>query len=278
MRSWPLLALLVLTSCRPRAELVVFHSEELSPLLGDLAEGLRRADPPLRLRLAPSDPLTAVRKVTELGQAPDLLAVTDAALLAPLVSPAATPVPFATDEVVLAHRDHSRFTDEITTANWPEVLAREGVRLGCASPETSEVGVHARLVWQLAGQDGLAARCQLGNTVAGSTELIAALESRAVDYVFVHRSTASRHHLKVTSLPPEWNLSRPELDPAYSRAAVHARGREHRGRALTCALLPLRNPEASRRLLDALASPAGQRALERAGFRPLPTPGSIGAR
>jgi len=275
----PLFAALALCSCPARPELVVFHSEGLSPVLSDVAAELGRANPPLRVRLEPSDSMLAVRKITELGQVADVVAVTDAALLAPLGDTTA-PTIFATDEVVLAHKDHSRFTDEISTRNWAEVIDRPGVRIACASPDTSEAGVHAQLAWQLAGQYETRGRCRGENTVSGETELVAVLEARGADYVFLHRSTASRHHLKVTALPPEWNLSRPDLDAAYAIASVRARGRDFAGKAISCGLIAAspRNPAGVQRLLAALTSPSGRRALERAGFRPVLTPGTITGR
>ncbi|MBI5547169.1 MAG: substrate-binding domain-containing protein [Deltaproteobacteria bacterium] len=268
------LALALATACHGQEELVVFHSEGLSPLLGELAQRLGRQTPALRIRLEPSPSALAVRKVTELGLAADVVALADSGLAGPLrdARRMAAWHPLATDEVVLAHKDHSRHTDEVGTRNWTEVIDRPGVRLGCASPETSEAGLHAQMTWQLAGQQGLRLRCQRDNTVPGEAELIALLEARAVDYAFVHRSTASVHHLKVTALPREWNLSSLELADAYRTASVGDGASAHVGRPIEVGLAFLRgakNPKGAQRLLDALRSELGRRALERAGFHPL---------
>jgi molybdate/tungstate transport system substrate-binding protein len=56
--------------------------------------------------------------------------------------------------------------------------------------------------------------------VHDETELLAQLESRAVDYAFLYRTTAEDHHLKMTVLPPEQSLSRLELADQYAAVSV----------------------------------------------------------
>ncbi|HEY3452485.1 MAG TPA: substrate-binding domain-containing protein [Myxococcales bacterium] len=269
-----LLALL-LASCRSASdgEVVVFHDQGLSALLGDVVQALRRETSGLRARLEPSEGTLAVRKISEMGLKADLVVSCDAAALESLLAArkASWILSFATDEVVIAHKDHSRFTDEISSANWTEVLNRPGIALGCADPSTSATGAHAVFAWQLAGQPGLRMRCASDLKVPGEAELVGLLESRAADYVFLHRSTAEGHHLKVTALKPEWNLSRPELIDAYQTASLG----ERRGRPILCGLTVPEaavNPEGARRLLAALLSEPGRRALLRAGYRPLDPP------
>lgn len=266
---------LALLSCRPAAdaEVVVFLDQGLSPLFGDLVEAARREAPGMRVRLEPSEGSLAVRKVTEMGLKADLVATCSSAALAGLVEAgkAAWALTFATDEVVLAHKDHSRFTDEVSTANWAEVLGRPGVALGCADPSTSAVAADAAFAWQLAGRPNLRQRCASELLVPGEAELVGLLESRAADYVFLHRSTAESHHLKVTALAPEWNLSRLELADAYGAASLG----ERRGRPIACGLTVLEgaaNPASARRVLAALLSEAGRKAVLRAGLRPVEPP------
>ena len=276
------LCALLACACRPRGEVVVFHSVTLTGALGEIAVALEHETPGLRVRLQPSEGTLAVRKLTELGLKADLVVVGDSLELAPLVEARRirSATLFATDEIVLAHQDHSRFTDEIATTNWTEVLGRPDVRLGCADPATSDAGLHAQLAWQLAGQPGLRARCAREQTVPGELELVALLESRAVDYVFLHRSTAEGHRLKTTALPKEWNLSQRELEDAYRTASVTIAGTPRPGAAIACAAaIPedAQNPAGARVLLDALLSSSGKRALARAGLHPLLAPAAYPA-
>ena len=242
LRPLGLLACTLLAcGCRGRAEVVVYCTDVLCGVLSDVV------GPPLRMRLEPGDDGLARRKLLELEQRADLVVVRDATSLQPVRSQKkiGSPTLFATDEIVLAHKDHSAFTDKVSTATFAQVLRQPVVRLGCANPATADVGAHAQQAWGLAGAPDLAARCDAAQLVPGEPELVALLESRAVDYVFLHRSIAESHHLKVTAVPS------PKIVCALAIPSGAA------------------NPADARRVVEALLSDAGRRALERAGFSPL---------
>lgn len=281
------LACVLGAGCSPRNEVVVFHAASLSRVFGDLAEPLKRRTPPLAVRLEPSGSQVAARKVSEQHLKADLVAVADDAVLRRLLVPrdADAVVVFATNELVLAHLEHSRGTAEVTAQSWPLVLAREGVRLGRVSEDLAPLGYHTLLAWQLAelelGRPGLAAalraRVDRAHLAADETELLGLLEARAVDYAFVYRSTAEDHRLKATRLPPEVNLSRPELSAGYARVSVQARlsslgpPTSLTGRPIFYGLaIPKNapNPAGARAFVELLASEAGQAALRRHGFLP----------
>jgi ABC-type molybdate transport system substrate-binding protein len=103
------------------------------------------------------------------------------------------------------------------------------------------------------------------------------LEARAIDYAFLLRSTAEDHHLKITALPPEQNLSQPALAEHYASVSVEVRMKQGEGRAriaggpITCGLtIPASAPHAAeaRRFAAMLLGESGRRLLERHGFRP----------
>ncbi|MBI5549192.1 MAG: substrate-binding domain-containing protein, partial [Deltaproteobacteria bacterium] len=146
----------VLGCTRPR-EVVVFHAASLRRVFADAAQRYREANPGVRLRLEPSGSQVAIRKVTEQGARADLVAVADAQLVEKMMVPryAAWNLEFATNEVVLAYQQHSRFTEETDAGSWPEVLLRPGVRLGRVDPDTAPLGYHTLFVWQLAQRSGL---------------------------------------------------------------------------------------------------------------------------
>lgn len=226
--------LLLLAGCTRKTEVVVFYASSLSAVLSDLALAYERQHPRVHIRLEPSGSQVAIRKVSELGMRPDLLAVADAGLIPKMLIPNHSQfnLLFATNEMVIAHQDHSRYTDQITATNWPELLMRSDVRLGRADPNTAPIGYQTILVWQLAEsldpgndqRDGLTVRlknkCAKEHITHDEAELLALLESRAIDYAFLFRSTAEDHRLKIVSLPNEINLSRPELAQEYAKSSV----------------------------------------------------------
>ena len=280
-------------SCKPRTtEIVVFYASSLSAMLGDAAEVFQRENPKLRLRLEPSGSQVATRKVTELGMRADIVVVADAAIIPKMMIPghATWNAVFATNEIVLAHKDHSKWTDQIRPENWPEILLREGVRLGRADPDTAPIGYQTLMVWRLAEASGvygpagagLAARltgqCAIAQVTHDEAELLALLESRAIDYAFLFRSTAEDHHLKILSLPPEINLSRQDLAARYAQASVEVRmkqgqgARRIAGAPVTYGLtIPTNAPhaEAAARFAAFLLGDQGRRLLDRRGFHPL---------
>jgi molybdate/tungstate transport system substrate-binding protein len=263
----------------------------LTAVLGDAAEKFQHDNPGVRVRLEPSGSQVAARKVVELGMRADIVAVADAGIIGKMMIPghASWNVVFATNEIVLVHKDHSRFTDEITTQNWPSVLGRPGVRLGRADPDTAPLGYHTLLAWQLAEKSGtygdaganLAARlsglCAKQHVTHDEAELLTLLEARAIDYAFLFRSTAEDHHLKITALPAEQNLSQPGLGGHYASASVEVRMKQGEGRTritggpITYGItVPVGAPHAAdaQRFVAMLLGEGGRRLLERRGFRP----------
>ncbi len=287
-----LLCLVVVTGCRRSPdEIAVFYATSLTAVLGDMAEKFQRDNPRIRVRLEPSGSQVAARKVAELGMRADIVAVADAGIIGRMMIPrhASWNVVFATNEIVLAHKDHSKFTDEISTQNWPSVLGRPGVRLGRADPDTAPVGYHTLLAWQLAEKSGtygeagvnlsarLVGQCPKEHVTHDEAELLTLLEARAIEYAFLFRSTAEDHHLKITALPPDQNLSQPELAAHYASASVEVRMKQGEGRTriaggpITYGLtIPAGAPHASeaRSFVATLLGEGGRRMLERRGFRP----------
>jgi molybdate/tungstate transport system substrate-binding protein len=287
-----LLCLVAVVGCRkPSTEVVVFYASSLTAVLGDVAERFQRENPQIRARLEPSGSQVAARKVVELGMRADIVAVADAGIIGKMMIPrhASWNVIFATNEIVLAHKDHSRFTDEISTQNWPGVLGRPGVRLGRADPDTAPLGYHTLLAWQLAEKSGtygdaganlaarLAGQCAKEHVTHDEAELLTLLEARAIDYAFVFRSTAEDHHLKITALPAEQNLSQPELAANYASVSVEVRMKQGEGKAritggpVTYGItIPADAPHdaEARRFVVTLLGEGGRRLLERRGLRP----------
>jgi molybdate/tungstate transport system substrate-binding protein len=286
-------ALLGSSACKSSTtEVVVFHASSLSAVLGDAAEAFQKANPQVRIRLEPSGSQVAARKVSELGMRADIVAVADAALIDKMMIPAhaAWNAVFATNEIVIAHKDHSKWTDQITAQNWPEILTRDGLRLGRADPDTAPIGYQTLMVWQLAESAGtsgsagvqltakLMSQCSKDHVVHDEAELLALLESRSIDYAFLFRSTAEDHHLKVLALPPEINLSRQDLAARYRSAQVAIRMKQGQGGMLIAGgpvtyglTIPTqaRHANEAARFAAFLFGDTGRRLFERRGFHPV---------
>ena len=281
---------LALPGCsKSRQPVTVFVAASLARALGELAEEVERAHPRLDIRLEISGSQIACRKVAELNRRADLVAAADVEVIRRILVPgwAGDVAPVATNEVVLAHLEHSKHTDQISADNWPDILLRPGVRLGMVDPDLAPIGYRTLLVWGLAegamaGQKGLRQRLSAlvpaARRVPHEGELLARLQSRALDYAFVYRSTAEDHNLKLVSLPDAYNLGSPAHAADYARASVDVRMRSAGAPTrvkgspiLYGAAMPrdTPNPAGAKILLDALLGERGRRVLLRRGFRPL---------
>lgn len=288
MRVLSLALVVTAAACRGRDELVLVEAASLARALGEVNEAFVRDNPGVRVRADVGGSQVQARKVAELGLAADVVALADAEVIERLLVPtrASWVVQFATSSLVLAHLGHSPFTDEVTTENWPAVLTRPGVRLGLADPDLAPIGYRTLLAWQLAArrrgrpelEAALAARVAPEHRVADEAALWALLPAKAVDYVFLYRSTAEDHRLKITALADEESLARPELAAVYATASVPVRMRRDsppvmmRGAPLWFGVTIPRDaphPELARRWLRSLLSPAGDAPLLRAGLRPV---------
>jgi len=292
-----LLALLALfaTACQEPGgshRVSVFYAASLSRVMGELERELERETPGLDLVLEPSGSMLAARKVAELGRPADLVVTADWRVISDLLLPehARWVLRFASNEIVLAYAEHSRYTDEIDAASWPRILTRPDVRLGRAEENTAPLGFQTLQVWQLAalragGPKGdpdlprrLAERCRPEHVVPDVAELVSLLEARAIDYAFVFRSVAEEHNLKLIRLPAAVNLGDPALAGDYARVSVPVRmGSEQAPRMLRAApviyglTIPASAPDPAwaERVAAELLGERGRRLMGRSGFSPI---------
>lgn len=280
---------------KERKVVIIFHAASLSRSLSGLEEKVEARHEDLDLRLEPSGSQVAARKVSELNRRADLVFVADWRVIEELLVPghAEWQIQFAANELVLAHAEHSPFTETISADNWPELLLMPEVRLGRGDESTAPIGFQTLLLWELAegnygpgkvGEDlagRLKAKVKKEHVVPDIMELVVQLQARAIDYAFVFRSIAEEHNLKVVRLPDTYNLGSPSMEHIYSKAAVPV--------VLKTGAVPTRikgapivygvtipksapNPAGARRVLEFLLGEEGRRILKRSGFRPLNPP------
>jgi molybdate/tungstate transport system substrate-binding protein len=280
---------------KERKVVTIFHAASLSRSLSELEEKAEAKFSDLDLRLEPSGSQVAARKVSELNRRADLVFVADWRVIEELLVPghAGWQIQFAANELVLAHAEHSKFTETIAADNWPELLMKPEVRLGRGDEATAPIGFQTLLLWELAernygpgkvGEDlagRLIARVKPEHVVPDISELVTLLQSKAIDYAFVFRSIAEEHNLKVVRLPVAYNLGEPKMAHIYSRASVPvvlkagASPRQIKGAPIVYGVtIPKSapNPDGAQRVLEFLLSEEGRRILQRSGFRPLNPP------
>ncbi len=283
----PLLITLLVASQAPSGPLVVSTAGSLAAPMRELLAAFRRHYPEVEPQRESSGSVEAARKLAEFGRIPDVLGVADGTVIDELLVPRFTGwwLAFASNAMVVAYTDASRGADEITPANWMDVLQRKGVRVGRSDPAQDPSGYRTLMVFQLAERfyhrPGLAAALLAHSTREYTrpkeVDLIALLETANLDYAVFYRTVARQGHFKWIDLPPEIDLSDPDRADEYAQATVtiprsrrEAKGDIHLAGAPIVYGITIpsaaAHPAAARAFLRFVLGPEGRRILDRYGF------------
>lgn len=279
-------------SSRP---LVVFNAAALGPPFHALGDSLRLRPNGFQLQQENAPSVEAIRKLTDLGRVPDVLATADVALFDALVVPAHSSwyVIFGSNALVLAYGPHSQGRDSLSPETWWQVLLRPGVRTGRSDPGVDPSGYRTLMALQLAerhyARPGLAARllaAMPGQYVRhAEVDLSALLQAGELDYIWTYRNLARAHRLEYLELPPEINLGDPTRAEWYAQATAKVPGRSSgdslllRGAPILFALTvpdSAPHPSAARAFVGLLLSTVGAAVLRSNGFDPLQPPRILG--
>jgi len=236
MLSVPLIVVLVaglILGCgsdRDGERLIVFHAGSLAEPMKEVEREFEKENPGVDVLREVSGSRVAAKKVSELKRRCDVVAVSDYTVIEQLLMPkhCGWLIKFATNGMVLAFTEKSKYSAEVNPTNWYRILQREGVEWGHSNPDADPCGYRALLVLQLAekyyGVEGLYERLlsvrKSKNIREKETELIPLLSSGDMDYALIYRSIAIQHGLKFIDLPSEIDLSSPEHSGFYSEASV----------------------------------------------------------
>lgn len=237
--------------------LTVFHAGSLSVPFEELETEFEARHPGVDVQREAAGSAQSVRKITDLGKNADVLASADYALIPSLMMPeyADWYAAFARNQMIIAYTDESKYSDEINTDNWYEILRRPDVRYGFSNPNDDPAGYRSQMVTLLAesyyNDDQIYDDLILDNTGMTITEeengtfmihvpateeispntrkimlrsmeveLSSALETGEIDYLYIYRSVAEQHGFRYVELPPEIDLSSIEYADNYSKVQV----------------------------------------------------------
>ncbi len=245
--------------------LAVFCAGSLMIPFAALEKGFEAANPDIDMQMEAHGSIQVIRHVTDIHEAIDVVATADQALLPMLMYQTLDPdtgkpyatwnLHFATNRMALAYSPLSKGADELTAANWAEIISRPGTKIGLADPRFDACGDRELMILQLAeaaygrktlfedvlmGRFGQPIRAvqEEGRTVihvpevleprvnstmvmrGSSVQLIPLLQSGDVDYIFEYESVVQQHGLNYLPLPDGLSLGDPAYADSYGKVAV----------------------------------------------------------
>ncbi|UCH85734.1 MAG: tungstate ABC transporter substrate-binding protein WtpA [Candidatus Latescibacterota bacterium] len=265
-------------------ELIILHAGSLSVPFRDVSRAFNELYPNVTIKAEAAGSRDTARKVSDLGRSCDVLGSADYVVIDNLLIPdhAAYSIQFATNEMIIAYTDRSTHADRIDSHNWPEVLLSEGVLVGRSDPNRDPCGYRTVMVFQLSErhyktpglEEKLTERAGPKYIRPKETDLLALLESGEIDYLFIYRSVAEQHGLRIVTLPDEVNLKSTAFADHYGQATIEVTGKRP-GEMITRTGAPMvygvtiphncENRDLAKAWVELLLSETGRAIMERNG-------------
>ena len=272
-------------------ELIIFHAGSLSVPFREVSELFANEYPDVTVKAEAAGSRRCARQICDLGRRCDVMASADYKVVENLLMPAYADfnIRFAFNEMAIAYTDRSKLSREVSAENWHKILLADGVAFGRSDPDLDPCGYRTLMVFQLADKHyaipGLAQKLEQedeGRYVRPKeTDLLALLETGEIDYLFIYRSVAKQHGLKMILLPDEVNLKSPELKELYNTVSVKVTGKkpgefiERKGEPMVYSVtIPKNapNPKAAAAWVRLLLSPPGRAIMQEKGQDCMPIP------
>ena len=230
-----MVASVLFPGCRNKtpSEIIIFHAGSLSVPFKALATEYEKLNPGTKVLLEPAGSLVCARKITELKKPCDIIASADYFVINELLMPDYTKwsIRFATNEIVIAFQEKSKYAAEINALNWIDILLKNDVTFSRSDPDSDPCGYRTLLTFKLAekyyNRIGIAEKLASKNMDfirPKEVDLVALIEANAVDYMFQYKSVAIQHNLRYIELPREINLGDPALNDLYKTVSQDVTG------------------------------------------------------
>ncbi len=214
-------------------KIIIFHAGSLSVPFKEMADEFEKRNPGIKILLESAGSLVCARKITELKKPCDIIASADYFVIDELLIPeyATWGIRFATNEIVIAFQEKAKYSEEIDSSNWMDILLRDDVTYARSDPDSDPCGYRSVLSLLLSdkyyGRPGLAEKLLTKNREfirPKEVDLVGLIEANAVDYMFQYKSVAIQHDLKFISLPGEINLGDPRKNYIYNSVSYDVLG------------------------------------------------------
>jgi molybdate/tungstate transport system substrate-binding protein len=269
-----------LNSCG-KIELHILHAGNISKLMSLVAVELRKQHPDILVTREKGGSVDLVKKISLHNEKADIIATADYRNIEQFLygSYADWYGTFLTTHMVLAYTDLSKYSAEISTDNWHDVITRPGIRIKWGDPNVDPGAYRRIMIGKLAekfyGQPGLAEKIE-ANVMRPDpgtiSHAIPQTKSGQVDYMFMYRPAAISSGLKYVALPPQVSLGNAKYTGLYRSVETMSSGVMVKGDMITYGItVPKNAAHADNALLfiDVLLSPEGTRIIQDCGFSPI---------
>jgi molybdate/tungstate transport system substrate-binding protein len=268
-------------------EIIIFHAGSLSVPFKMIAQEYEKRHPDIKIFLESSGSIVCARKVTELKKPCDIIASSDYFVINEMLIPdfASWSIRFATNEIVIAGQEKSKYFKDLTADNWMDILQKDDVIYGRSDPDSDPCGYRTVFTFMLAekyfNKPGLAEKMLSKNKEyirPKEVDLVSLVESNAIDYMFQYKSVVLQHGLKFIELPKEINLADPTKNATYSSVSLLVAGNKPdskmkvTGDYINYSITVLDKApqkEEAVNFLDFLLSPEGLKILKENGQEPI---------
>jgi len=238
--------LLLIGSLIAKEKIIIFHAGSLSVPFSQIEKEFEKKYPKYDVLREPAGSVACARKIIDLNKKADIFASADYKVINDLVIPqyAKFNALFATNEMVIAYTNHSKYNKEINQNNWTNILLKKGVKVGHSNPNLDPCGYRSVLVAKLASiyynkpnfynklmgykkyyKNGIENKNKIV-VRPKETDLLSLLEIGAIDYLFIYKSVAKQHNLKFIELPPQINLSSNKYKNYYKQVSFKIIGKK----------------------------------------------------
>ncbi|MFQ6035300.1 MAG: tungstate ABC transporter substrate-binding protein WtpA [Sedimentisphaerales bacterium] len=222
-------------SGRDSQRLIIFHAGSLTVPFKQICEEFNRHYPHIKIVREVAGSRVCARKIADLHRPCDIIASADYTVIDSLLIPeyADFNIRFASNEMVIAFRQDSHSANEISKDNWPDILLKKDVTFGRSEPNADPCGYRTVMVIMLAekfyNKPGLADEMLAKDQKyirPKQVDLLALLEVKELDYIFIYRSVAEQYKLKYVVLRDEVNLKKAEFADFYKSVSVRLTGKK----------------------------------------------------
>lgn len=286
--------------------LKVFCAGSLTLPFEEIEARFEADHPNVDVQLEPAGSVACVQKITETGEECDVLASADYGLIPSMMMTDESDyadwyIIFAVNRMTLAYTDNSKYSDEITSDNWYEILRRSDVKWGFSDPNLDPCGYRSPMVIQLAEaeygddmifEDLIEANSDITVTEnAGvytinanmtdlnpntdrlmirekSVDLVTFVQEGGLDYAFEYSSVAKQHGLKYLELPLTIDLSSTDYEDVYATVKIEKTTTTSTGEPIVYGLtIPKNapNPALAEELVKYIIDESGQASMSNSG-------------